>query len=129
MDAYRRLCWWTTCARQAKGFGSHPYKDKVTEMSVRFQYHENMMSAEEKNITFRSLVARKLMHEDSKLALTVFLMLVDPSTYEPKVGTPLSKWSTPQTEYEFDHQGAFKEIEPRLYHYDGAESKLSYSCT
>jgi hypothetical protein len=98
-------------------------------MSVRFKYHERATPADEKREAFRRLVARKLMHEDSQLALTVFLMLVNPSRYEPKVGTPFSMWSTPQTAYEFDHQGAFKEIEPGLYHYDGAESKLSYECT
>ena len=127
MDAYRRLGRWATCAKEAKGFSSHPYKDKVTEMLVRYQYHERLMLKKD-IITFRGLLARKLMHEDSKLALAVFLMLLDPSTYEPKVGTPFSEWSTPQTEYEFDHQGAFNEIEPRLYHYAGAESKLSFHC-
>jgi len=69
------------------------------------------------------------MQQDSKLALAVFQMLVDPITYEPKIGEPFSSWSTPQTEYEFDHEGAFKEIQLGLYHYDGAESKLSYSST
>ena len=48
------------------------------------------MSMGEKSIAFRRLVTKKLMHEDTKLALTVFLMHVDPPTYEPKIGTSLS---------------------------------------
>ena len=123
MNAYSRLCWWLINACKARGFSAHPFKEKVIAMTFCYDIHSRVVGRKGNTV---ELLRHQLYSEDSKLALTIFQMLIDPDSYIPKIGQPFSSWSTPQTEYEFDHQGSFKEIKPGVYHYDGAETKLSY---
>ena len=118
MDAYSRLYWWLINARKAKGFAAHPFKDKVTAMTLRYGVQSREIG---KRGNTAILLQQQLFSKDSKLALTIFMMLIDPDSYVPQIGQPFASWRTAQTEYEFDHQGSFKEVKPDLHHYDGAE--------
>ena len=92
-------------------------------MTLCYGVHSRMIGKKRNTV---KLLRHQLYSKHSKLALTVFQMLIDPDSYIPQISQPFASWSTPQTEYEFDHQGSFKVIKPGVYHYDGAETKLSY---
>jgi len=126
MDAYSRMYWWLINARNAKGFKTDPWKEKATTLVLRYGYHSRT-ARERTTLGYRKWVTRQLIQKDSKLALGIFLMLIDPDTFEPPIGKDFSTWNTPQTEYEFDHAGAFTELESDVYHYSGAETKFGYS--
>jgi len=84
---------------------------------------------ERTTLQYRKWVTRQLIQKDSKLALGILLMLIDPDIFEPPIGKEFSGWNTPQTEYDFDHAGAFTELETDMYHYSGGETKFGYSST
>ena len=99
-------------------------------MASRLQNHELSTSDTQDQVSVRKFITRKLLQADSSLALVALQFLVNPAALEPKdKKLSLSEWSTPQTKFEWDHQGNFREIRDRLYLYDGAETKYNYGCT
>ena len=98
-------------------------------MASRLQNHELSTSDTQDQVSVRKFITRKLLQEDSSLALVALQFLVNPANLEPKdKKLSLSEWSTQQTKFEWDHQGNFREIRDLLYHYDGAETKYNYGC-
>jgi len=77
----------------------------------------------------QAAVMRYLLHQDNSLSFTVFLTLINPSAYEPKVGKNFQNWTWPKTDYEMDHEGQFIETNRDVYVYSGGESKWSHTCT
>jgi hypothetical protein len=57
----------------------------------------------------RAAIMRYLLHQDNPLSLAVFLMLINPGAYEPKVDKEFKYWTWPKTDYEMDHAGQFIE--------------------
>ena len=72
---------------------------------------------------------RYLLHQDNPLSLAMFLMLIDPSAYEPKVGKDFQNWTWPKTDYEIDYEGQFIKTNRDVYVYSGGESKWSHTST
>ena len=77
----------------------------------------------------QAAVRRYLLHQDNPLSLAMFLMLIDPSAYEPKVGKDFQNWTWPKTDYEMDHEGQFIETNRDVHVYSGGESKWSHTST
>jgi len=99
-------------------------------MASLLRSHELSTSDTQDQFSVRRFIARKLLQEDSSLALVALQFLVNPADLKPKERKICrSEWSTPQTKFEWDHQGKFREIRDLLYLYDGAETKYTYGCT
>ena len=77
----------------------------------------------------RVAIMHSLQYQDNSVTLAVFLMLVNPSAYKPKVGQEFKFWEWPKTHYEMDHCGSFIETNEDQYVYSGGETKWSYSRT
>src|SRR5271154_2314279 len=77
----------------------------------------------------RAAILRYLLHQDNPVSLAVFLMLINPGAYEPKVGREFEYWTWPKTDYEMDHAGQFIETNRDVYVYSGGESKWSHTST
>jgi hypothetical protein len=77
----------------------------------------------------RAAIMRCLLHEDNPVSLAVFLMLINPGAYEPKVSREFEYWTWPKTDYEMDHAGQFVETNGDVYVYSGGESKWSHTST
>ena len=72
---------------------------------------------------------RYLLSQDNSVSLVVFLMLINPGAYEPKVGQKFEYWTWPKTDYEMDHAGQFIETNQDVYVYSEGESKWSDTST
>lgn len=77
----------------------------------------------------RAAIVRYLLHQDNPVSLAVYLMLINPGAYEPKVGSKFEYWTWPKTDYEMDHAGQFIETNRDVYVYSGGESKWSHTST
>jgi hypothetical protein len=77
----------------------------------------------------RAAVMRYLLHQDNPVSLAVFMMLINPGAYEPKVGRKFEYWTWPKSDYEMDHAGQFIETNRDVYVYSGGESKWSHTST
>jgi hypothetical protein len=77
----------------------------------------------------RAAIMRFLLDQDNSVTLAVFVMLINPEVYEPKVGKSFNYWTWPKTDYEMDHGGQFIETNRDRYVYSGGETKWSHSST
>src|ERR1700738_3364182 len=129
MSAYGRLYQFLDFALRAKGFKSHPWKEKGQALMTIMKIQKDALPSDQGSQTMRVAIMRLLQYQDNPVTLAVFLMLVNPSAYKPRVGQEFKFWQWPKTHYEMDHCGSFIETNENQYVYSGGETKWNYSRT
>ena len=127
MDPYGRLYYYLVCAHLAKGFAKHGFSQRGGDFLKSMEIRKKSIPFDQGPERVRAAIMWSLLYEDTSLTLAVFLMLINPEAYEPKKEKAFSFWQWPKTQYEFDHQGQFTEMNGDNYLYSSTETKLSYT--